>query len=157
MNSIHLSLGKNTAKLQWGKVEGDSKTYLSFAAVGPCNMLVYGPIDEPKKQKRHLSEDEEPLLLTVPAKGFTAYWAVENHDGLEIVRVTVDLKTNGLTLDMVDGESGWTAVGSANLNVFPNPEYKFYNYRSEVAAKPLNAPKRPRGRPRKPIADSETA
>ncbi len=157
MNSVLLSLGKNTAKLQWGKVDGISKAYLSLAATGPCNKLVYGPIHEPKKQETHRCDDAEPLLTTIPTEGFTAYWAVENHDDMMVIRISVDLKTNMLALDIANGPDDWVSAGTANLTVFPNPEYKFYNYRSEVSAKPLNAPKRPRGRPRKPTAETETA
>jgi hypothetical protein len=152
MNSIRLSLGKNAARIQYGKVGGDTKTYLSLAAAGPCNKLVFGELGG--KQKTHRCEDEEPLLLTVPAKGFTVYWAVENHDAIEVVRITVDAKSN--TVDMALAADGdWVPAASANLAVFPNPEYKFYNYRSQVAAKPLNAPKRPRGRPPRHAAETE--
>jgi hypothetical protein len=152
MNSIRLSLGKNSANIQFGKVDGDAKTYLSLAATGPCNKLVFGDLGG--KQKTHRCDDAEPLLLTVPAKGFTVYWAVENNDTIEVVRVTVDGKTNSVDMSLA-AEGDWMPAASANLAVFPNPEYKFYNYRSEVAAKPLNAPKRPRGRPRKPVAETE--
>lgn len=153
MNSIRLSLGKNAAHIQFGKVDGDAKTYLSLAADGPCSKLVFGELGG--KQKTHRCDDEEPLLLTVPAKGFTVYWAVENHHTMEVVRVTVDGKTNAVDLALAPEAEGddWVNAASANLEVFPNPEYKFYNYRSEMAAKPLNAPKRPRGRPRKPVAE----
>jgi len=148
MNSILLSLGKNSARIQFGKSDTDGKHYLSFAAEGPCNKLVFGELEG--KQKEHRCDDAEPLLMSSNAKGFTAYWVAENHDTMEIVRICVDLKANTVELALYDGDS-WIVASTANLDVFPNPEYKLYNYRSELAAKPLNAPKRPRGRPRKPV------
>lgn len=151
MNTITLSLGKNTARLQFGVV--DDKHHLSLAAEGPCNKLVLGTLGEPKKQKTARCDDEDVLLTTISAKGFTAYWAVENHDTMEVIRIEVDLKANTVDLALCEGPEDWTDIASANLSVFPNPEYKFYNYRAEVAAKPLNAPKRPRGRPRKPVSE----
>ena len=159
MNSIRLSLGKNIAVINFGKSEVDGKSYLSLAADGPCNKLAYGKLGSKMKEAR--CDDAEPLLLPMPAKGFKVYWAVENHEDMDVVRVTVDPKVRTAELAVCgpadDGdEDNWIVANTANLDIFPNPEYKLYNYRSELAAKPLNAPKRPRGRPRKP-ADAETA
>ncbi len=152
MNSIRLSLGKNTAVIQCGKVDG--KYYVSLAADGPCNKLALGELGGRQKELR--CDAEEPLVVPASAKGFTAYWAVENHDVMEVIRLTLDAKTSTLDVAMCAGPDEWLSAASANLELFPNPEYKFYNYRSELAAKPLNEPKRPRGRPRKPVA-AETA
>jgi hypothetical protein len=158
MNSIRLSLGKNTAVINFGKSEVDGKSYLSLAADGACNKLAYGKLGSKMKEAR--CDDEEPLLLPMPAKGFTVYWAVENHEDMEVIRVTVDPKARTAELAVLgpsaaDGdEENWIVANTANLDIFPNPEYKLYNYRSELAAKPLNAPKRPRGRPRKPAAET---
>lgn len=156
MNSIRLSLGKNTAVINFGTSEVDSKSYLSLAADGPCNKLAIGKLGSKMKEAR--CDDEEPLLLPMSAKGFTVYWAVENHEDMDVIRVTVDPKARTAELAVcgpADGDDeNWIVASLANLDIFPNPEYKLYNYRSELAAKPLNAPKRPRGRPRKPEAES---
>lgn len=159
MHSIRLSLGKNTAVINFGNPEVDGKSYFSLAAEGPCNKLAYGKLGSKMKEAR--CDDDEPLLLPMPAKGFTVYWAVENHDDMNVIRVTVDTKARTAELALCGPseteEDNWIVANTANLDIFPNPEYKLYNYRSELAAKPLNAPKRPRGRPRKPAASGETA
>ena len=148
MNSIGLTLGKNTAFLQFGKSDSDGKTYVSLACEGTCSKLVLGDVGG--KQKEVRCDAEDILLAPISAKGFTAYWVSENHEAMEIIRIVVDLKA--ATLDMAICEEDWVPVSTIKLDVFPNPEFKFYNYRSALAAKPLNAPKRPRGRPRKPVA-----
>jgi hypothetical protein len=152
MNSIALSLGKNNAVLRFGLFE--RRYQLALAAEGPCNKLVFGEIGG--KQKEVRCTDDEPLLVSYKASGFTAYWVVENHDDLEVVRITHDAKANTVVLDLLN-EGEWATVSTTDLAVLSNPEFKFYNYRSEVAAKMLNAPKRPRGRPRKTeAADTKT-
>ena len=155
MNSVRLSLGKNTAVLRFGEYEG--KHYASLANDGPDNLLFYGEMG--KRQQEAKVEDEEPLLVTTTAKGFTAYWTVKNHSETEIFRITVDRRANMLALarltdlDAPTADDAWTNVAEINLAIVPDPEFKIYNYRSAVAVKPLNLPRRPRGRPRKPTAD----
>ena len=155
MNSVRLSLGKNMAVLRFGEYE--DKHYASLANTGPDNLLFYGEMG--KRQQEAKVDDEEPLLVPMPAKGFTAYWTVTNHGEVEIFRITVDRKANMLALArMTDleaptAEDAWTNVAEINLGIVPDPEFKIYNYRSTVAVKPLNLPRRPRGRPRKPVAD----
>jgi hypothetical protein len=147
MNSIRLSLGKNAALLQFGKSNEDGKTYASLASEGTCCKLVLGDLGG--KQKEARCDAAEPLLAAISTKGFTAYWVAENHDSMEIIRIVVDLKAHTLEMALCAPEE-WVTVSTIKLDVFSNPEFKFYNYRSALAAKPLNAPKRPRGRPRKP-------
>ena len=150
MNSITLNLGKNSAILRFGVVE--RKRHLSLAAEGPCNKLVFGELGG--KQKESRCDAAEPLLVSYAAAGFIAYWVAENHDDMTLIRIDYDAKTNILELALYDGElEDWVPISDTDLAVLPNPEFKFYNYRSEVAAKTLNAPKRPRGRPRKPEAE----
>ena len=162
MNSVHLSLGKNVAVLRFGKVE--SKYYVSLANTGPDNLLIYGEIGG--KQQTADVEDDEPLLVTAPARGFTAYWTVANHSETEVFRITGDFKANTVTLSRIvhaddateveeGADAGWAPVACIDLAVVPDPEFKIYNYRSQVAVKPLNLPRRPRGRPRKPVATTE--
>jgi hypothetical protein len=155
MNSVRLSLGKNMAVLRFGEYEG--KLYASLANDGPDNLLFYGEMG--KRQQEATVEDEEPLLVPMAAKGFTAYWTVKNHGEAEIFRITVDRRTNMLALarltdlEAPTADDAWTNVAEINLAIVPDPEFKIYNYRSTVAVKPLNLPRRPRGRPRKPVAD----
>ena len=155
MNSVRLSLGKNIAVLRFGKVE--DKHYASLANTGPDNLLFFGEMG--KRQQEATVEDEEPLLVPTTAKGFTAYWTAKNHAETEIFRIKVDLKTNAMALarltdlEAPTAEDAWTNVAEINLAIVPDPEFKIYNYRSTVAVKPLNLPRRPRGRPRKPVAD----
>ncbi len=155
MNSVRLSLGKNTAVLRFGEYEG--KLYASLANDGPDNLLFYGEMG--KRQQEAKVDDEEPLLVPMTAKGFTAYWTVKNHGEAEIFRITVDRRANMLALarltdlEAPTADDAWTNVAEINLGIVPDPEFKIYNYRSTVAVKPLNLPRRPRGRPRKPVAD----
>jgi hypothetical protein len=164
MNSVRLTLGKNTAVLRFGKVE--SKHYVSLANTGPDNLLIYGEIGS--KQQEARVEDDEPLLATASARGFTAYWTVVNHGETEVFRITGDFKANTVALHRIvpvsdaeeaeDGaDAGWAPVAGIDLDVVPDPEFKIYNYRSEVSVKPLNLPRRPRGRPRKTPASETTA
>jgi hypothetical protein len=154
MNSVRLSLGKNTAVLRFGKVEDTH--YASLANEGPANALFYGEMG--KRQLEASVKDEEPLLVATPAKGFTSFWTVNNHGELEVFRILVDSRADSLALARLsvtdDDEKTWVDVATISLAVVPDPEFKIYNYRSEVAVKPLNLPRRPRGRPRKPVADA---
>lgn len=148
MNSISLSFFKHDfASLTFGSSDG--KHTLTATASGEANKIVVGEIGG--KQKTSRFDDESPLTMSVAAKGFTAYWIVENHDELEVIRICVDTKANKVDLALHLGPNEWKDCATLDLSVLPNPEFKFYNYRSEIAAKTLNAPKRPRGRPRKPV------
>lgn len=145
MNSITLSFGKNMANLAFGNKDGDKAIYAG--AGGPNNKVILGDINAKKPKATHSSE-EAGVSAPLPKKGFTAYWVVENHGSTATIRIHVDLKANTLELALQVAED-WKVVSTTNLEVFPNPEFKFYNYRSTLTAKPVNAPKRPRGRPRK--------
>ena len=146
MNTLTLALGKNTAILTFGEKDGERTVYAG--AAGPDNKVILGDLNA-KKPKTALSTEVGGVSMAMPKKGFTAYWAVTNHANAEIIRVTLDNKTRTLELALATSPDAVKVVSTTNLDVFPNPEFKFYNYRSTLTAKPINAPKRPRGRPRK--------
>jgi hypothetical protein len=161
MNSVQLSFGENSAILCFGVEDG--KRTLTLTATGECNKLVLGALGTRQKEAR--CDDSTPLTATYASKGFVAYWVVENHADMEVIRVLCDTKQNAVALSLLVPnkdeepvtEDDWKMVSFTDLSVLPTPEYKFYNYRAEVSAKTLNAPKRPRGRPRKPAAAKDSS
>jgi hypothetical protein len=150
MNSINLSFFKHdSATLTFGVSDG--KHTLTATAMGVANKIIIGEIGGRQKTTRF--DDDSSLTMPISAKGFTAYWMVENHDDLELIRICVDTKSHTVDIALHLGENTWKECASMDLNVLPNPEFRFYNYRSEIAAKTLNIPKRSRGRPRKPVSE----
>lgn len=156
MNTLTLILGKNTASMTFGEKDGERSVYAG--AAGPDNKVILGDLNA-KKPRTACSTEEGGVSMAMSKKGFVAYWVVSNHANTEIIRVTLDNKARTLELALATSPDAVKVVSTTNLDVFPNPEFKFYNYRSTLTAKPMNAPKRPRGRPRKTadsVSDSET-